>query len=111
MPQRDDDEYGAYKIVARQPWPFPCDPDELPATPLRLTQPDRGFYPHSILQPSHATQVMLNWAMTFYNTDVFNSSGRFISYNKCGSRTTARSESLRRRRQPRARRCRFRDGT
>ena len=77
----DDDEYDAYKIVARQPWPFPCDPDELPATPLRLTHPDKGFYPHSILQPSHATQVMLNWAMTFYNTDVFNSARRFVAYD------------------------------
>lgn len=78
----DEDEVDAYKIVARQPWPFPCDIDETPATALRLTQPDEGFYPHSILQPSHGLQVMLNWAMTFYNTDVFNSSRRFIAYDK-----------------------------
>lgn len=77
----EDSEYDAYKIVARQPWPFPCDPDELPATPLRLTHPARGFYPPSFLQPSHGLQVMLNWAMTFYNTDVFNSARRFIAYD------------------------------
>jgi len=77
----EDSEYDAYKIVARQPWPFPCDPDELPATPLRLTTPRKGFYPPSLLQPSHGLQVMLNWAMTFYNTDVFNSARRFVAYD------------------------------
>lgn len=77
----EDSEYDAYKIVARQPWPFPCDPDELPATPLRLTHPAKGFYPPSFLQPSHGLQVMLNWSMTFFNTDVFNSARRFVAYD------------------------------
>lgn len=79
----DEDSYDDYKLVARQPWPFPCDLDELPATPLRLTRPlsGKGFYPDSILQPSHELQKALDHAITFWNTDAFNSCRRFITYN------------------------------
>ena len=74
----EEDDATAYKIVSRQPWSFPA----MPGTPLRLTHPTKGFYSPSILQPSHGLQVMLNWAMTFFNTDVFNSARRVVSYNK-----------------------------
>lgn len=74
----EEDDATAYKIVARQPWAFPA----MPGTPLRLTMPDKGFYPPSVLQPSHELQVFVSWAATFYSTDVYNSARRIVSYNK-----------------------------
>lgn len=71
-----------YRFVASIPWQFPTDQDEFPLTPLRLTIADTGFYGPSILQVGHNLQVMLNWTLTWYNTDAYLSSRRVISYNK-----------------------------
>lgn len=71
----------SYKYVGRKDWPFPCDPGECPAEPLRITADNRDFFPYSIYQPGHALQVAANWALRYYNTDVFNSSRRLILYS------------------------------
>lgn len=74
------DDAKAYKFVGRKDWPFPCDPGECPAEPLRITMDNRDFYPASIYQPGHSLQVAANWALRYYNTDLHNSARRIVLY-------------------------------
>ncbi|MBK9976216.1 MAG: hypothetical protein IPP14_15730 [Planctomycetes bacterium] len=76
----DKDDAKGYKFVGRKDFPFPCDPGECPAEPLRVTMDNRDFYPASIYQPGHSLQVAANWALRYYNTDIHNSARRIVLY-------------------------------
>ncbi len=74
------DQAESYKFIASKPWPFPTDAGECPAEPLRITSDNRDFFPFSIYQPGHSLQVAANWALRYYNTDLFNSARRVVVY-------------------------------
>lgn len=78
----DEKDGKSYKFVGRKKWPFPCDPGECPAEPLRITVDNRDFFPASIFQPGHSLQEAANWAFRYYNTDVYNSSRRIVVYSE-----------------------------
>lgn len=72
------DEPGGYILIARYPYPFPCD---FPLEPLALTDDNSGFYKPPFYQMSHSLVLAANSALRNYATKTFQMTRMTIGYD------------------------------
>jgi hypothetical protein len=69
-----------YRVVARLDWPQVTPFGEDPLTVLNLDTDNRSVFGVPVYRKGHSLQIAVNWALRFYQTDLFHSSRRILGY-------------------------------